>query len=143
MSSPRDCKICVGRWPWADHRIAEFGLSVAYLHEDQFFAGWTVLILKRHVTELYELAAQERGQLIEEVTAMAQALAAVFQPIKVNYAALGNQLPHMHWHVVPRLRDDPAPLEAIWGITHEPRRLSTEERQLRLAQIRRQLSTSV
>jgi diadenosine tetraphosphate (Ap4A) HIT family hydrolase len=140
MTAPSSgCKVCLGQWPRPDHRIADCGLSVAYFHEDQFFPGWTVLAFKRHLTELYQLSAEERVQMIEEVTAVAKALVAVFQPVKVNYALLGNQLPHMHWHVVPRLRDDPTPLEAIWGVKHEPRRLSTEALSLKLAEVRQQL----
>ena len=42
------CKACVGIWPGPAHFIADCGLTRAYLHEDQFFPGWTVLVLKRH-----------------------------------------------------------------------------------------------
>jgi diadenosine tetraphosphate (Ap4A) HIT family hydrolase len=139
MPSTPSCPICHGHWPLADHRIADCGLTIAYLHEDQFFPGWTVLVFKRHATELTQLTAKERSELIEEVTTVAQAVAAVFQPVKLNYALLGNQLPHIHWHVVPRLREDPAPLEAIWSVKHEPKRLSPEAREQRLAQLREQL----
>jgi diadenosine tetraphosphate (Ap4A) HIT family hydrolase len=137
MASP--CRICLSQWPLPDHQIADMGLITAFLHEDQFFPGWTVLVLKQHATELYELSAEERRRLIEAVTTMAKALVAVFQPVKVNYALLGNQLPHIHWHVVPRLRDDPAPLEAIWGVKHKPKRLIGEELSKRLSQIREAL----
>jgi diadenosine tetraphosphate (Ap4A) HIT family hydrolase len=133
------CKICLGQWPAADHRIADCALTVAYLHEDQFFPGWTILVLKRHVTELFQLSAEERRQVIEEVTRVARALADVFQPVKINYACLGNQLPHMHWHVVPRLRDDPAPLEAIWGVKHEAKRLTAEQLAERVSAIQGKL----
>jgi diadenosine tetraphosphate (Ap4A) HIT family hydrolase len=133
------CKICLAQWPLADHRIADCGLTVAYLHEDQFFPGWTVLALKQHATELFQLSEEERRQVIEEVTRVARALADVFQPVKINYACLGNQLPHMHWHVVPRLRADPAPMEAIWGVKHEPKRLAAAEIAERLSLIRGKL----
>lgn len=133
------CPACRGQWPPADQRVADFPLSVAYLHEDQYFAGWTMLVLKRHATELFELTRDERGQLTEEVTAVARALVAALGAVKVNYGLLGNQLPHIHWHVVPRLADDPAPREAVWGIPHAPRRLSASERRARLAAIRSHL----
>lgn len=134
------CKVCLGEWPLADHCIADCGLMVAYLHEDQFFPGWSVLVLKEHATELFQLSMKDRRGVIEEVTRLAKALAEVFQPVKVNYALLGNQLPHMHWHVVPRLQEDPAPLEAIWCVKHEPRRLAAEELVDRLGLIRARLA---
>jgi diadenosine tetraphosphate (Ap4A) HIT family hydrolase len=34
---------------------------------------------------------------------------AEFDPVKLNYLTLGNTVPHLHTHVVPRYRDDPAP----------------------------------
>ncbi len=134
-----DCPACAGGWPRADHRIADLGRSIAYLHEDQFFPGWTLLVLKRHATELFHLRPQERAGLIEEVSNVAQALAAVFGAIKVNYELLGNQVAHIHWHVVPRLSDDPAPRGPAWLVEHAPRLLTPEALSARIRQIQDRL----
>ncbi|MEW6544787.1 MAG: HIT family protein [Nitrospirota bacterium] len=134
-----DCKACAGRWPLPDHRIADCGLTVAYLFEDQFFPGWTVLVLKRHATELFELSREERSQVIEEVSLVAEALASEFRPVKINYGLLGNQLSHIHWHVIPRLATDPAPLEAVWSVKHEAKRLGQAELAEMIARIRNRL----
>jgi diadenosine tetraphosphate (Ap4A) HIT family hydrolase len=133
------CKACAGTWPAADHRIADCGITVAYLFEDQYFPGWTVLVLKQHATELFELTQEERSRLIEEVNSVARALAEVFKPVKINYGLLGNQLPHIHWHVVPRLADDPAPLEAVWGHKHEAKRLAGRELAERIVSVQARL----
>ena len=137
--STTDCRACDARWPDPAYRITDLGLTVAYLHDDQFFPGWTVLVLKRHATELYELTREERAGLIEEVSRMAQAVASVYGARKVNYVLLGNQLPHIHWHVTPRLVDDPSPSEPVWSVRHEPRRLAPAELGARLGEIRRAL----
>lgn len=129
------CPVCLGSWPPQEQRIADCGLTIAYLFEDQFFPGWTILVLKRHATELFQMTAAERSQLIEEVSRVAQALATVFQPAKINYALLGNQLPHMHWHVIPRLPGDPAPRDPVWTVPHEPIRLTPEARQRRITDL--------
>lgn len=110
----------MGTWPRPDHFLEDLGLSKAYLHEDQFFPGWTVLVFHRHVTELFQLAPPERVQLIEEVSLVAGALSEIYHAKKINYELLGNQLPHIHWHVIPRLPDDPAPLEPVWRVPHPP-----------------------
>lgn len=34
----------------------------------------------------------------------------VMEPVKLNYSILGNSVPHLHTHVVPRYREDPRPL---------------------------------
>ncbi|HZC67836.1 MAG TPA: HIT family protein, partial [Nitrospirales bacterium] len=121
------------------HKIAELGLTVAYLHDDQFFPGWTVLVLKRHATELFDLTREERSRLIEEVTEVARTLAILFDAVKINYELLGNQLPHIHWHLIPRLADDPAPREAVWTVKHDPKRLTPEARHERISLIRTHL----
>jgi diadenosine tetraphosphate (Ap4A) HIT family hydrolase len=139
---PGSCRACSGQWPAKDHRIADCGLTLAYLYEDQFFPGWTVLVLKRHATELYQLSREERGQVIEEVSRVAEALADEFQPVKLNYGLLGNQLPHMHWHVIPRLSGDPAPTEAVWGVPHKPVHLKKDELRERIGRIQARLHCS-
>lgn len=118
MTDPT-CKACQGIWPREDHFIADLGLSQAYLHDDQFFPGWTLVVLKRHATELFHLSSTERIQLMEEVSLVAQSLAQVYAARKINYELLGNQLPHIHWHLIPRLTDDPAPLKPVWVVQHD------------------------
>ena len=135
MTDPT-CKACQGTWPRADHFIADLGLSQAYLHEDQFFTGWTVVVFRRHATELFQLAPTERIQLMEEVTLVAKTLAQVFDARKINYELLGNQLPHIHWHLIPRLETDPAPLEPVWRVQHEPVHLPTQELRAGIEQIK-------
>ena len=141
MSAPA-CPRCAGAVPAADHRIAELGVTVAYLNDDQYFPGWCVLFLKRHATELFELDADERRQMMDDVTRVAAALHAIFAPRKINYAFLGNQLQHIHWHVTPSLPDDPAPRDAIWAVPHAPVRLAAAERDARIAQVRATLASS-
>jgi len=129
---------CAGTWPPAANRIGDCGVSTAYLHDDQFFPGWTVLVLNRHATELFELPPGERASLMDEVSRVAEALAAEFGAVKVNYALLGNQLPHIHWHLIPRTADDPAPREAVWAVAHVPEAPGAEGAR-RIAAIRARL----
>ena len=118
--SESPCIACVGTWPRPDHFLEDLGSSKAYLHEDQFFPGWTVLVFHRHVAELFQLAPPERVQLIEDVSRVAGALFEIYHAKKINYELLGNQLPHIHWHVIPRLPNDPAPMEPVWRVPHNP-----------------------
>ena len=133
------CPACSGGWPAPEQRIADCGLTVAYLHDDQFFAGWTFLLLKRHATELWQLEPGERAQLIEEVSRVAHAVGTAFGAAKMNYELLGNAIAHIHWHLVPRRADDPAPRRPVWTVAHEPRRLAPGELAERIALIRSHL----
>ena len=133
------CAACSGSWPDPADRIAELPGSVLYLHTDQFFPGWSVLVLRRHATELFELDRGERARLMDEVSDVARALGQAFDARKVNYALFGNVLPHVHWHLVPRLAADPAPREPVFAVAHEPVALGATERAARIARIRSRL----
>jgi len=39
----------------------------------------------------------------------------VMQPTKMNLASLGNQVPHLHWHLIPRFSDDRHFPDPIWA----------------------------
>jgi diadenosine tetraphosphate (Ap4A) HIT family hydrolase len=136
------CQACSREWPRSDHFLADCGHTRAYLHEDQFFPGWTVLVLKRHATELFYLSIEERAGMIEEVARMAEVLAREYRTIKINYEVLGNQVPHIHWHVIPRPKDDPAPLDPVWTVVHTPRRLEDDELAEVVARLRIQVRRS-
>ncbi len=76
------------------------------LQDDGSFPGYCILYYRRHVTELHELSPAERRQLMDDLARLAEAIAAVCRPAKLNYACLGNLVPHLHWHIVPRCPDD-------------------------------------
>ena len=120
--------------------VADLDLSRVFLHEDQFFPGYVLLVLRRHVTELYDLPAPERATLMEEVSRVAQALARVFRPVKMNYELLGNLVPHIHWHLVPRLATDPGLRAPIWTVEHRPAPLAPAAARERIETIRRALA---
>ena len=120
--------------------IADLALSRVFLHEDQFFPGYVLLVLRRHVTELYDLPAPERATLMEEVSRVAQVLAGIFRPVKMNYELLGNLVPHIHWHLVPRLDTDPSLRSPIWTVEHQAAPLAPPVVRERIDSIRRALA---
>ena len=134
------CAACEKSWPSTEARIAGFALSDAYLHQDQSVLGWTVLVVRRHATELFELTEKERAALIEEVSAVARAVASAFDARKINYALLGNELPHIHWHIIPRRADDPDPRVPPWTVARPPLTLNAAERDAHIARIRQALA---
>jgi diadenosine tetraphosphate (Ap4A) HIT family hydrolase len=120
--------------------IAELDACRAYFNPDQFFPGWVFVVLRWHATELYELSVLERARMIEDVNRMAQALASVYQPVKMNYELLGNQVAHIHWHLVPRLAGDPEPRWPVWRLHHDPTPLPPDEVAARIESLRRALA---
>jgi diadenosine tetraphosphate (Ap4A) HIT family hydrolase len=62
-----------------------------------------------------ELTYGERDHLMTLVFAVEEAVRHVMRPDKINIAALGNMVPHMHWHVIPRFRDDIFFPGSVWS----------------------------
>ena len=82
---------------------------------DAFYPGFCRVILNRHVKEMTDLPVQERQRTMEVVFATEAAVLEVLQPDKINLASLGNMVPHVHWHVIPRFADDRHFPNPIWG----------------------------
>jgi diadenosine tetraphosphate (Ap4A) HIT family hydrolase len=119
-----DCPMC-RRWnDHADLRIAELEHSYVVLNRDQYFPGYTLLFTKQHATELFHLDRAVRVGLMDEVSRVAEALFDLFQPDKINYELLGNMVPHIHWHLVPRHATDPLWPRPIWSEAHDDLLLS-------------------
>lgn len=134
-----DCFMC-RRWEYdRDLQIVELDHSYVILNRDQFFPGYTLLFTKEHVTELFHLDRAVRTGLMEEVSRVAAALYEVFQPAKINYELLGNMVPHIHWHLVPRFADEPLWPRPIWAEPHTEVMLSPGEYDERIRLIREAL----
>jgi len=76
------------------------------LVDDVDLPGFCRVIWNRHVAEMSQLSYGERDLLMHLVFAVEGAVRSVMRPNKINLAALGNQVPHIHWHVIPRFDDD-------------------------------------
>ncbi len=94
--------------------VAEFPHSVAILGPWQYYAGYCVLVSRRHVAELHHLNDDERHAFVDDACRLSRAIEAEFQPHKLNVESLGNQVPHLHWHIFPRLAGDPERLKPVW-----------------------------
>jgi diadenosine tetraphosphate (Ap4A) HIT family hydrolase len=82
----------------------------AILQRADIQRGYTLVVWRgRHVNEPFELTDAEAISYWGSVGRVAKALNDHYRPIKMNYETLGNSLPHLHTHLVPRYVRDPAP----------------------------------
>jgi diadenosine tetraphosphate (Ap4A) HIT family hydrolase len=82
----------------------------AYLQRDGRQRGYAIATWRgRHVAEPTELSAEEAAQYWLEVLEVGRAIESAFGAVKMNYEVLGNSLPHLHTHVMPRYSEDPRP----------------------------------
>lgn len=130
------CPMCL-RWDAdAGLRIVELKYSYVILNRDQFFPGYTLLFSKSHVTELFYLDREVRVGLMEEVSRVAKAVYEAFSPAKINYELLGNMVPHIHWHIVPRFASEPLWPRPIWAEPHDELLLAPDEYEKQVKKIR-------
>ncbi|MDP1924183.1 MAG: HIT family protein [Thiobacillus sp.] len=85
------------------------------LADEQDYPGFLRVILSAHVKEMTDLPVADQLNLMRVVFAAEAALREVMQPDKINLASLGNVVPHLHWHVIPRFADDPHFPNPVWG----------------------------
>lgn len=96
--------------------VVRLPLSHVRLMNDRTWP-WLVLVPAREqTTELFELDADERRLFVEEIALASTVLRGLFQPHKINVAALGNQVPQLHCHVIARFHHDPAWPRPVWGV---------------------------
>lgn len=111
-AAERDCALC----------SAEGGLPVWHdTHwrvirvDDPDFPAYYRIVLNRHVAEFSDLERDARLRCLDLVDAVERSLRQTLRPTKINLAALGNLVPHLHWHVIARFDWDSHFPQPIWG----------------------------
>ena len=79
------------------------------------YPGFCRAIWNEHVAEMTDLPGADRAHFMHVVFALEAALRELWHPDKINLASLGNLTPHLHWHVIPRFRDDPHFPNPVWS----------------------------
>jgi diadenosine tetraphosphate (Ap4A) HIT family hydrolase len=82
---------------------------------DANYPGFCRVIWNAHVKEMTDLAIEDRSTLMRAVCQVETALREIMQPEKINLACLGNMVPHLHWHLIPRFTDDAHFPNPIWA----------------------------
>jgi diadenosine tetraphosphate (Ap4A) HIT family hydrolase len=106
------------------------------LVNDPELPGFCRVIWNQHVAEMTDLTYGEREHLMALVFAVEEAVRHVMHPDKVNIATLGNMVPHIHWHVIPRYKDDAYFPASVWSSrTREPSKVALEDRRALAAKL--------
>lgn len=107
------CPLCAPRPDSSPQwlKVATLAGSTLYLDRNQTYPGHCQLIFdRRHVEGLELLTPKEYAEQMSDLMRAANAISQAFKPDRMNYASMGNVVPHLHWHLVPRYRSDPR-----WG----------------------------
>ena len=116
------CPLCLyagGENIWQDQ------LCRVVLIDEANYPGSCRVITHQHVKEMTDLTSAAQLRLMQVVLTVEKAMRDILQPDKINLASLGNHVPHVHWHIIPRYTHDPHYPEPIWATTQIDRQPKT------------------
>ena len=90
-------------------------LRVIAVHNEPNAPAICRVIWQQHIAEMTDLSALEQHKLMTMVFRVEAAMRQVLQPVKINLAQLGNQVPHLHWHIIARFEQDACFPASIWA----------------------------
>jgi diadenosine tetraphosphate (Ap4A) HIT family hydrolase len=124
--------------------VARLTVSSWYLPMNQTYRGHGIVVFDpRHVTRLDQLTSVEWQTYAADLHRAVRAIAAVCKPDHFNVESLGNLVPHLHWHVIPRYKSDGRWGQPIWApdVKSQPdRRLTADDRSRLLEALRAAVS---
>jgi diadenosine tetraphosphate (Ap4A) HIT family hydrolase len=109
----KPCHLCEnegGVVVWQDAR-----LRVVRAEDTPDHPAFYRVIWGSHVQELSDLSAEDRTHCLDVIVKVERVLRDRLWPTKMNVASLGNVVPHLHWHVIPRFETDAHFPNPIWG----------------------------
>lgn len=112
MVTASTCELCDGP---GGRLLWQSGPCRVVRVDDPALPGFCRVIWTDHVAEMTDLDAASRAALMRVVFGVESAVRKCYAPDKINLASFGNVVPHLHWHVIPRWRDDRYFPEPIWG----------------------------
>ena len=110
MTSP--CPLCTP----TDEKILYLSdlYRIIYV-DDPAWPGFCRIILNTHAAEMTDLPTEHRSAIMKAVCVTESILRELMHPDKINLASLGNVVPHVHWHIIPRWQNDTHFPDPIWA----------------------------
>lgn len=100
------------------HFVRKLTASSLYLERNQTYQGHCVLIYDLgHATRVDQLSAEQWAALAGDIRTAEAAIHRTFRPDHMNVESLGNVMPHLHWHIIPRFKTDGRWGAPIWTTT--------------------------
>lgn len=131
-SGPETCELCQSP---GGEVVYQGELFRVVLVDDVNYPGFCRVIWRDHIKEVTDVNELDRMHMMDILWQVEYVVRNVMQPEKINLASLGNMVPHLHWHVIPRFTDDahfPAPVWAEAKRVPSPQSLATRREKLPL-----------
>ncbi|NJM32621.1 MAG: HIT family protein [Limnobacter sp.] len=136
QSNASDCALCATPGGELVYQHTKFRVVWA---DEPLYPGFLRLIWQSHVPEFSQLSHEDRSLCMDAVVVLEQFALTHLKADKVNLATLGNVVPHLHWHVIPRFKGDahfPAPVwaalpvQSATALTHQQQVIVQENNRL-------------
>ncbi len=122
-------------------QLCELSLCTALLARDPRF-HWVILVPRiAGLRDLHDVPAPDRSTLFEEIERVSRALGRIVAADKINVAALGNQVPQLHVHIIARRTDDAAWPDPVWSAPAAGAPLAGSELAARAQRIKEAIET--
>ena len=111
--SEQPCVLCTesgGRLLWQNDLVRVINA------DDAHYPAFTRVIYQKHIKEMSDLNPTQRHQLMDFVYLVEEVQREVLEPVKINLAQFGTMVPHVHWHIIPRFKEDPHYPDAVWSM---------------------------
>ena len=118
--------------------ICHLSVSDLILFKEQSHPGRCIVAYKDHVSELTDISDEDRNAFFADVATAAKAIHAAFHPDKVNYGAYGDTGCHLHFHLVPKYKDQ-YEWGGVFAMNPGQTQLTQEEYSDMISRIRAQL----
>ncbi len=82
---------------------------------DEQYPGYVRIIWNEHKAEMTDLSANDMEIMFKCMQIVEKCMRITMKPHKVNWAQFGNMVPHLHWHAIPRYKNDMHFPQSIWG----------------------------
>lgn len=89
--------------------------DVIFIEVHESDIPWLKIFTKRKIKEFSEANGEERMAIWQTLDLIEREMLEQFKPEKINIAQFGNYLPHLHWHIMARFKDDSYYPEPMWG----------------------------
>lgn len=94
--------------------IKDLKLSKLLLMNNKLYP-WLILVPKKHnITEIIDLTSSEQQTLLNEINQISTLLQKIYNPDKLNIAALGNMVSQLHIHLIARYKNDATFPKPVW-----------------------------
>jgi diadenosine tetraphosphate (Ap4A) HIT family hydrolase len=145
MTKSYTCKECgFDLWLYVTGPQAMNQLAVSHLglYNDGRFPGRALLVLENHHEDFGNLEITQMESFMQDVQVAGRAIQKAVGAVRMNYAILGNAVPHVHCHIIPRFGDgiDPGYKTTPWSTNTKAWQMEKSKVNAIMASIRKEMT---